>query len=113
MTDETGPTEKTGLIQVSRIYTEGGEIVREEADEETIEVRTFKSDVATIDFGIGMTLNLGNYESVRVNVGITLPTYIEQQEAAYASAKKFVDTKLNEEVDKIRTYRKEKDKKGT
>ena len=59
------------------------------------------TDGTLVGFKMGYTKNLGNYESVRVEVSLVLPTYIENVEKAYDVCKDWADKKLTEAVDEI------------
>lgn len=59
---------------------------------------------AMVEVSIGVTRNLGNYESVKINVSLALPCLPEgaQIDEAYATAKGWVDSRiheLNEDID--------------
>lgn len=60
-----------------------------------------QTDGTLVGFKIGHTKNLGNYESVRVEVSLVLPTYMENVEKAYKVAKDWADEKLTEAIDEI------------
>lgn len=71
---------------------------------ETIEkshTEPMHTDGTLVGFKMGYTKNLGNYESVRVEVSLTLPTYTENVEHAYKVAKEWADKKLTEAVEEI------------
>lgn len=60
---------------------------------------------ALVEVAIGLTRNLGNYESVRLHVGLTLPCPPTEEEInnAYDEAKGWVDSRiesLSAEIDK-------------
>ena len=60
---------------------------------------------ALVEVSIGLTRNLGNYESVRLHVGLTLPCQPTEEEInnAYEEAKGWVDTRieaLSADIDK-------------
>jgi hypothetical protein len=95
---------------IDKVYREGKVITKEESGEEQIEVRSYPETVplAEVSYGCKMTLNLGNFESVSVNVATKLPSSVEELDDAYATAKAFVDKKLNAEVSGIRAYREKK-----
>lgn len=59
------------------------------------------TDGTLVGFKMGYTKNLGHYESVRVEVSLVLPTYIENVEHAYKVCKDWADKKLTEAVDEI------------
>lgn len=59
--------------------------------------------MASVHVSVGITRNLGNYESVKINVGVTLPCRpdADEIEQTYTEAKGWVDSKIeaiNEEV---------------
>lgn len=60
---------------------------------------------ALVEVSIGLTRNLGNFESVRLHVGLTLPCNPSEEEinSAYEEAKGWVDTRieaLSADIDK-------------
>lgn len=52
--------------------------------------------MATVGLSMGRTFNLGNYESAKVNVTVTLPSLPDtaSMDTAFADAMKWVDAKL-------------------
>lgn len=52
---------------------------------------------AFVRVAAGQTYNLGNYESMRLDVSVTLPCRVEDIEDTYARASEFVADKLQEE----------------
>ena len=75
---------------------------KEVAESEEISVHEFETEPATVVVDHGLTINLGNYESARLSVAIRVPCYAEEVDAAYAWAKDWVESRIREEVDKIR-----------
>lgn len=57
-------------------------VARQEIDgttkKKTLKVRRFKVEPAFVRVSSGTTKNLGNYESMRIDVSITLPCYAEE-----------------------------------
>jgi hypothetical protein len=102
--DETDSKGKTinGLIYVSRQYKTVGEEEHEETDEDIIEVHEFKTEPARVNLKYGLTMNMGNYESVRVDVGVDIPCYIEEIDEAYKKAQDFVIKKINQEKAEVK-----------
>ena len=49
-------------------------------------------------YGVSRTVNLGNYESVKINVGLEMPFELGGGNKAYKKAKEVVDAKIEEEV---------------
>ncbi len=100
-------------VRVHRMYKESGVLTHEEfTDEHIIEVRAPAENInmASVAAGSSMTLNLGNFESVKVDVKVTLPCYVEEVTDCYKAAKAIVDLHLNGEVAAIRAYRESKGK---
>lgn len=90
---------RDGKIQVSRtihdrLAKQGFEVQNEE---KTIEIRPFATNPASISIKKGVTIDLGNYQSSRIDVMVTLPCYSEEiLEVAEALGKK-VDELLTKE----------------
>jgi len=80
-----------GKFTVDRIYTKSkyGKIVDKfaDTDSDTVEVNTF-CDVPTATVGIkgGLTKNLGDFNNVRIDISVYLPTYLVEIDAAAAVA---------------------------
>lgn len=70
--------------------------------EETLAVHRFATDAAKIEVSLGLTLNLGNYESARLSVGMTVPCYKEESDDAFNWAKEWISERLKVEVQNIR-----------
>lgn len=79
---------------------EKGEVA--EADE-LIAVHRFLVPPAKVGFSVGLTLNMGNYESARIEVSVEVPCYKEEIDEAYEYAKHMCSTRLQEEVQSVRT----------
>ena len=84
---------------MTRVY---GKIGAAETKNEELEVRSFVTEPAVVEIGYGLTLNIGNYESARVDVKLTLPCYAEEANAAYDYAKAWAETRVQNEVKEIR-----------
>ena len=104
---------KGGFVTVNRMYTADGEIVSEEHTEDPIKVMKSAEGVelGEVGYNSSMTINLGNYESVKVGVHCSLPCYAEERHEAFTAAKTLTDAKLMEEVDSVKEYR-DKKRKG-
>lgn len=70
--------------------------------EEVVEVVKFKTTPAVVKRGYGLTLNLGNYESARIDVSIEVPCYLEDADKADAWARKWVEDRVVQEVRSVR-----------
>lgn len=78
-----------------------------QAEQKTIPAEPI-STPATITVSSGITLNLGNYESLRIDVGISLPCKPTKKdvEDTYTKALQFVEEKLAEQVAEIKSNKK-------
>ena len=97
---------------VTRLRSGGGGVA-DNPDEENIEdnmirVGVFKSTPARVMVTKGLTLNLSNYESARVTVGFECPCYPEELREVEACLNGFVEDRLKQEVNDIRTEPDEK-----
>lgn len=103
------PTElvsKKATLQVNGIYYEkenGVDVVKNRVeDNRVIEIKNFQTDkVAYVEAAVGATINMGNYNGIRLDVSLKLPCYVEQIEDAYKFASKFVNDKILEERNKL------------
>lgn len=91
-----------GLLTVRRQFRKNGEDTSSEENDTPLEVQTFEVEPAKVYAEMGLTLNLGNYESARVLVGVGLPCYAEEVDAALAAAKLLAEAAVEKEVNEIR-----------
>jgi hypothetical protein len=101
-------TEKTeeGRIYVTKSFQVGKSPGAELVTDEKISCEKFLTEPAVISLEYGLTLNMGNYESCRLTVGIRLPCYKEQVEEAYGAATVWIEKKIQEQVAEIRDSKK-------
>ena len=90
---------KPSTATVTRTY---GKIGAPETKDEQIEVRAFVTEPASVEIGYGLTLNIGNYESARVDVRLSVPCYREEMDDAFAFAKKWAEERVQKEVAEVR-----------
>jgi len=89
-----------GLVVVSRtIKDKNGEHTDEKED--YIEVGTFVTEPAIVTIKKGLTINLGDYESARIDVGVSLPCYKEEIPAALETATRVVEAYLMREKEEL------------
>ncbi len=76
---------------------------QEDEKVEKIKIRPFAKDarICQIHTKLGKTINLGNYESARVDVGFTIPCYAEEMVRLFPKAYEFTEEKLSEKVSEI------------
>ncbi len=84
---------------VTRQFRVSGKDVGEaEETDEVIEIHQFATQPANVRVEMGMTINLGNYESAKISVCLSVPCYKEETDAAFEYAKKWVKAKTLEEA---------------
>jgi hypothetical protein len=76
---------------------------KEEVSNERIRIRPFVSNPASISVKAGVTINLGNYESGRVDVMLTMPCYPEEIDGVYEDVKNWVDSRVEHIKKEIET----------
>ena len=85
-----------GVITVSRtMFNQTNE------EKQYIQIRPFATEPAHVGVKLGRTINLGNYESARVEVLFDVPCYVEEATAVYKDVLARVGELLTEEVTKI------------
>jgi len=90
-----------GKMWVAAQFLKYGKPVGEEMhDEEMILVDALDTDPATATTKVGFTKNLGNFESLRVDAGVTVPCYKEELDGAmefgFKMAERLVFDKVKE-----------------
>jgi hypothetical protein len=89
---------------VQRQYFEGKNAISPlEVKNETVQVHRFLTEPARVSMSMGLTLNLGNFESCRLDVSLLVPCYREEVEGAYAYAREWVETRVQAEAQAVRT----------
>ena len=63
------------------------------------EVHIFETDPAFVRVSAGMTVNLGDYESLRVDVAVTMPCYAEMVDETQQEIGAWVQDRLQNEID--------------
>jgi hypothetical protein len=96
-------TPVTGTTTVTKSKSLGGGVKEEslvKSDVETVNkgLGVAKDQLHMIEVGGGQTINLGNYESARIDVRITVPCTKDDLEAAYEWASDWVSAKIQEAV---------------
>lgn len=71
------------------------EVVNEDVRQKKGKVKTFSGEPAVIRVSMGNTLNMGNYQSLRLGVDLALPCSPAEVEVAFERASRFVEEKLN------------------
>ncbi len=90
---------------VSRQFSRSGEPVgKPNQQEEILEVHEFAVTPASVKVEMGMTINLGNYESAKITVALIQPCYSEEKDAAYDYAKRWVEERTLKEAEEARKF---------
>ena len=93
----TPPQRIQGLRAVARVhkvYTHAGELVSESSQEELIDVPMFTEKAATVGMTLGSTVNMGDYNSLKADVFISVPTYLGEENDALGFCSRFCNTKI-------------------
>lgn len=67
-----------------------------------MEVHKYVTAPAQVQVSYGLTMNLGNYESARIDVLVLVPCYREEIEDAYTWARDMATTKVAAERAEVR-----------
>lgn len=113
MSETNKPGEYAGVARIGVRFVRNGrdEDVRE--TEELVAVGKFDGPPAIVHRGYGLTLNLGNYESARFDVSISMPCYPEDVDACDAWAAAWAEQRVEKEVNSVRGSKKTKESKSS
>lgn len=67
-----------GKMWVNRQYRKSGVTMMDDTEERRILVDIFQTTPAMVTAGTSLTINLGNYESMKVSVTVSIPCYKEE-----------------------------------
>jgi len=93
------PKQDPVTVKVFRAYTSSGALMSEDEGFEEIEVRKFEVEPAYISVNHGRTMNLGDYESARLDVRVSVPCYPEEINEALLYADKTAHDFLEDSID--------------
>lgn len=96
------------VITTSRTFRKGGKALDEESSAENLEVRDFLVPPARVGVEIAQTVNMGNYESVRLSVMVQAPCYMEEVSEAYEHVVAFAKDRLARDRDELAAWAKKK-----
>ena len=91
---------REGILEVSKTV-----LGVEEVSSERIRVRPFRTNPAVISVKGGATINLGTYDSARVDVMLSLPCYVEEIDDVYIQVKEWVDRRVALEYKEMDAYK--------
>lgn len=99
-----GKTSSASAVVAKQYKDSEGNITLDTTKEETISVQTFVTEPAKVQVELGLTLNVGNYQSARITIGLVLPCYKEEADAAFQYAKDWVGERAQQEADEVRKF---------
>jgi len=95
---------QNGIISVTKQWGKNGS-GGEEVDEQILQIHQFQTEPATVRVNYGLTINLGNFQTARVDVSVQVPCYKEELADAYDWAVAFTQERVNREAEQIKGYR--------
>ena len=95
---------EAGKAWVRSVYGGG-----ESSEEKVLEVRRFETTPARVKVGLGMTYQPKEFHSIRVDVGVELPCYVEEVDACYEDARRRADSYLRAEKKKLDDFYKKRE----
>ena len=84
-------------VLVTAGFTKEGRLLDEKSVHDTLEVSDFLVAPARVGLELGQTINLGNYESLRIAVSLSVPCYTEEVAEAYKFAAQFITDRIQSE----------------
>jgi len=88
-------------LRVAKVYLERNVVVGEEESEELIEVRRFETEPAEVGVNLGRTINMGDFNSVRIDVSVKIPCYAEEKDEVFQHLLTWAADRVNKEVDYV------------
>lgn len=61
----------------------------------------YEGPTCSVGFKVGYTKNLGNYESMRIDVSVNMPCYPSEMQDVFAFCKQWVDDKMDAVVAEV------------
>jgi len=96
------------MVYVTRtVGPNRGPVTGSEA-EDIIAVHKFETEPARVTVDYALTVNLGNFESAKIGVSVTVPCYAEELSQAYEFAQAWAEERLTHERDMITAGRSSK-----
>ncbi len=86
-------------VKVYRTVNKSGLVLKDEEEQEVIGVHKFITDPAFVRVSAGVTKNMGNYESLRIDVAISVPCYREEVVLTTKVVSDMVSVRLEKEID--------------
>jgi len=97
---------KNSTIYVSKTVGPSKGAPPPKGEEDIVAIHKFETDTAQVTAEYALTMNLGNYESARISVSVTVPCYKEEIDEAYEFAQAWAEERLSKERNMIDSGRK-------
>lgn len=95
----------SSTAQIERVKEKNNTVVERTFSEETIGVHTFITEPAKVGTKVGATINLGNYDSVRIDVWCEVPCYKEEMDEAGDFAQAWCEQRVSSEKKQVIEWR--------
>ncbi|QWS69828.1 hypothetical protein [Vibrio phage vB_VpS_PG28] len=88
----------TAKLEVSEVDTATGEetVIAEKEIPVSLPEQEFTQPTANVGYSAGVTRNLGDFNSMKIQVSLHLPCYVHEVHPTFDFAREFVDEKLND-----------------
>ena len=90
-------------ILTERTVKKSGKIQEEESGDELIEVRKFVTAPAHASVNLSRTFNLGDFNSVKFGVSVTIPCYKEEMDNGFDEAQTIAMARYKEFKDSVKS----------
>jgi len=95
-------TIQVGKATISKVFKSGGQVVSEtESNEEVGESQLYNQPTCNVGVSVGVTKNTGNFNSLKIQVSLHMPCYVEEIDPVYEYTKEWVDNKMDAIVAEI------------
>jgi hypothetical protein len=92
---------ENSTIYVTRTLAFKGTTTSSSESEDVIAVHKFATDPAKVAVDYALTINLGNFESAKIGVSVTVPCYVEEINQAYEFAQAWAEERVSKERDLV------------
>ena len=83
---------------ISKIYKEGGQVMKEDNKDEYMPTPMYEGNPAYINLTGGVTRNTGDFNSVKISISLTYPCNPDDIDKSYEKIKNWVDKRLSDEI---------------
>jgi len=87
---------KEAQISVSKTY-----LGKTKVKQDKILIRPFVTSTSTVGVKLGRTINMGNYENIKLEVFVSSPCYIEEIVDVYNQIKTLTEELITKEIERL------------